>query len=256
MKRLFALFLILLPFVSTVQGAYSNRIAKLEASLRFVFDRVEESNPGLCKERKFEKVYKLLQRLGFSLPSCKKLPTDPSPNELARAIASGKPKERGLGIPFDSAKDSLEMEKDVVSNAVQTVDIVPIAKLRFSTSKRVQQLAQARNIAKEGQQRQQGDQKPPSSAASLNRIRELIKKLSREAQRQLTIHDRRGESPNPLVISSWRGLGLPLPKVSKDWKSIPTKGLARSIEEGLNERQLSFAKAEIESLFGSYSSSR
>ncbi len=290
MKRLTATVAALLLFSCAVNTLWAlpalskktinpARIVQLSSSIRFLYKRVSQTNPELKGRAKLEEVCTLLKHLGFQVPTFASLPSDVTKMELATSILTGQAPQRGevlvkkKAIPKTKTKlvavkglppiNRPEPEEDRVTNASRTINVLPVARLRFSTLGRRRQLKVAKPMVAK-------DEKPVASEDLRTRIRQMladkrtevpqkakdklgqmITKLAKVAQKQLKAHRAKGMTVNKLIINSWKGMGLPCPQFKKDWQKLSPTNLAQSIRENLSESDRNRVNEDLKLFLGS-----
>ena len=258
------------------------RIVQLSSSIRFLYKKVEQTNPKLTGRAKLEEVCTLLKHLGFDVPAVKSIPSDVTKMELATSILTGQAPNRTVALakakrlrkqkktnkpkmaqiaPLGPLPPLSSEDEDRVTNAGRTVNVLPVARLRFSTSNRRKKFAKAKKVAKKTPVKKQLRSKvrkmiadrltEPMADKDKDKVQLLLEKLAKEAQKQLRAHRPGGMTVNKLVITTWKGLGLPCPSFDESWHKLTPHKLAKTIRKGLTKEQQAQIDGEVDMFIGS-----
>ena len=258
------------------------RIVQLSSSIRFLYKKVAQTNPKLSGRAKLEEVCTLLKHLGFEVPALKSIPSDVTKMELATSILTGQSPNRRVAlakakkIRINKNMSNSKMarmttlgplpplsseDEDRVTNAGRTVNVLPVARLRFSTTNRRKKFARAKKVEKKEPVKKQlrskirkmiADRQTESMAdKDKDKVQLLLEKLAKEAKRQLRVHRSGGMTVNKLVITTWKGLGLPCPNFDESWHKLSPHNLAKTIRRGLSKEQQAQIDGEVDMFIGS-----
>ena len=250
------------------------RIVQLSSSIRFLYKKVEQTNPSLQGRAKLEEVCTLLKHLGFQLPPLKEIPADVTKMELATSILTGQAPHRDIAlakarqqryemlasaskdikvVPLGPLPPVSQEDEDRVTNSGRTINVLPVARLRFGNTARRENVSSIKAPEKKELRSKVREMIAARQEIAHNKdkVHRLLEKLSAEAKKQLKAHRSEGMTVNRLVITTWKGLGLPCPNFEESWHKLSTANLAQAIKSGLTKKQRVQMEDELDMFIGS-----